>query len=212
MKVLVAVLLLAVASETGSSIFMISNVFLDGSFASIDCPQGSVILTNPTGTSRIYIWSNIETPTLLFASMNSSIDVETIISKINCSSNISAISSAIYHVLPKPVSYSFATLLPYIVEFDDGSGSGLYGGSSLSAANLSHASWNMSLFDGSAATMLTADGLLELIVTSHDVSGRDDFNPFLAFNEQSASVSLVVSNYNYTGYVAHSCCPPVCIA
>lgn len=199
-------LLLAAASDTGMiAAYLIANVFLDGSFASIDCPQGSVILTNPTGTSRIYIWSNIETPTLLFASMNSSIDVATIISKINCSSNISAISSEIYHMLPQPVSYSFATLLPYIVEFDDGSGSGLYGGSSLSAANLSHASWNMSLFDGSVATMLTADGLLELIVTSHDVSGRDAFNPFLAFNEQSASVSLVVSNYNYTGYVAHVC-------
>lgn len=167
--------------------------------AKIDCPRGSIVALNPPGSQRLYLWTSIGTPALLFSSLNSSVNVQNLLAKVNCSANISTISSSIYSNLVQAPLYSFALFLSSIVEFDDSFGSAQYGGASLSSIQLSSSQWNQSLSDESSTTFTTNDGVVQLIITQHGDTGRDSYNPFLAFNEQSASVSLQISNYYYNG-------------
>lgn len=167
-----------------------------GNVAFLNCSTGSVMLVNPPQTSRLFIFSTIGSPVLIVSSLNASVNTSLLLSGISCSQNVSTMSSLLKGRLS--TTFSLAVSLPVLAEFDD-DGSGAYPGKSILSLRKNAPLW-ASFWDQTSATFESLDGVVQLIVVSHSVSGRDVYNPFLAYNDQSCSVDLVINGFNYSRF------------
>lgn len=156
------------------------------------------MLLSPPQTTRLFVFSTIGSPALIVSSLNRSIDVSPLLKAISCSQNISNMSSALVRkIQPR---FSMAVTLPALAEFVD-DGSGAYPGKMAEPLRRNNPLWAAPSWDQSSVTFNSADGVVQLSVVCHSTGGRDTYNPYLAFNDESCSVDLVINGFNYSRFV-----------
>ena len=159
------------------------------------CPHGSLVATITDAAPNILqLWSTINMPTFMLVSFTTPAKLPSL-NFIDCANPTRNITSLLGDLI---VNYSYATLVPYLIEFDDSKGSGEADPSTPMhhIALNNQTQWNLTLAaDNSSATFTSA--FVQLQVFSHNTTGRDSYNPYLLFDPKSTSVAVTISNYAY---------------
>lgn len=163
--------------------------------AVLQCPHGALLaVITDKAPNVLQLWTSVQSPAVFFASFEHPAVLPPV-ATMNCSTLAQNLTASMQALKP---TYMHATALPFVVEFDDSNGNGIFNNDAPSLTSpLSTQAWTFAM-DDTVVNFTTYDGVVQVQLYSHDASGRDAFNPYLLFDPLSVSVAFTVNNYSYT--------------